>query len=101
MNQGQGEATRTILNVLGFENDTSSQVGTTVRGSNLFPASHLKLYKIVGGPGTGKSVVLNAVCPGIQSVYSAKVGISRQRSVMIANMQRMSPMGLGTQRLTW
>jgi hypothetical protein len=61
MNQGQGEATRAILDALGFESEASAQVGTAAVGSKLFPAGHLKLFKIVGEPGTGKSVVLNAV----------------------------------------
>ena len=46
---------------MGFESETSAQVGTAAVGSKLFPVSHLKLYKVVGEPGTGKSVVLNAV----------------------------------------
>jgi hypothetical protein len=61
MNQGQGEATRAILDALGFESEANAQVGTAAVGSKLFPAGHLKLFKIVGEPGTGKSVVLNAV----------------------------------------
>jgi hypothetical protein len=61
MNQGQGEATCIILDALGFESEATAQVGITAAGSNIFPAGHLRLYQIAGEPGTGKSVVLNAV----------------------------------------
>jgi hypothetical protein len=61
MNQGQGEATCIILDALGFESEATAQVGTTAVGSNMFPAGHLRLYQTVGEPGTGKSVVLDAV----------------------------------------
>ena len=43
---------RSLLHALGFESEASAQVGTAAVGSKLFPAGHLKLFKIVGEPGT-------------------------------------------------
>ena len=62
MNRRQGQATLAILSMLGFhDGEETVQVGTAAPRSHLFAAGDPRLYMVIGEPGTGKSVVLNAV----------------------------------------
>eukprot|EP01047_Picozoa_sp_COSAG01_P085921 COSAG01_NODE_19093_length_1031_cov_1.626609_1_plen_201_part_10 len=61
VNAKQGEAICNILDMLGFtKRDPSSRVGTTPSQSAVFDGV-APCYFVVGEPGTGKSVVIDAV----------------------------------------